>query len=517
MRFENYIERYRTNSARSFNFQSLAGGVYNFPDKLSFFKGFLHPDNGYRSFCKNYCTSMVFKPRKDLKMPLYYDFDFKMKEQTNIPTSAMVELSREIFKIMGKDPPKFLITRRCVCYYKTTKSEQYWASGFHLWVFGQYSTPKATELRLKCLEARVLDSFLERYNIYNSPSDAFDQSPAIRSNGLIIVGDRKPKVDCSPHFIAFYSIVGELDYGWELKNHSLFTKLLSKMYDFIWKEQKNVKTEPPKICKPAPHQDEEKQICPPKSASQFNLNAFLEATQGYTPSNAPYKQLCSYFASQGLDAIATCDMCNKYWGYTTRETETLINKAVDRNDFRVTRASVISILQVHGIDWDEDEIFGKPEELYYNDLQKFSMSRGNAWGLKEIKSGLQNTFSFVWGKKTEMFVYKEQFFHRSDDFKQTDICVTGLMPFSKSKSDMFVLVKPTLLYLLSILKKMKRPRVPKCPRGDSAQCVLDEYKELSAEYKKQFEVYRKSQALLKKKNVTVEEILQVVVRFRPGR
>ena len=134
-------------------------------------------------------------------MPIYFDFDFKMKEQTTIPTSAMVELSKEIFKIWGEDPPKFLLTRRCHCYYKTTKSEAYWASGFHLWVFGKHSTEKATELRLKCLAAGVLKSFLERYNIYNSPSDAFDQSPAIR-NGLIIVGDRKPHVDCSPHFIA---------------------------------------------------------------------------------------------------------------------------------------------------------------------------------------------------------------------------------------------------------------------------------------------------------------------------
>ena len=96
---------------------------------------------------------------------------------------------------MGEDPPKFLITRRCSCYKKETKSEPegFWKSGFHLWVFkkGGYSTQDVIDLRLKCLEARVLDSFLERYSIYNPPSDAFDASPGIRSNGLIIVGDRK--------------------------------------------------------------------------------------------------------------------------------------------------------------------------------------------------------------------------------------------------------------------------------------------------------------------------------------
>ena len=242
MRFADHIEQFRTNSTRSYNFQRLGGGVYWFPDKQSFLNGYMHPD-GYKKFSKDYCTGLVFRPRKDINMPLYYDFDFKMEAETSIPTSAMVELSREIFKILGEDPPKFLITRRCSCYYKETKKEPegFWKSGFHLWVFkkGGYSTQDVIDLRLKCLEAGVLDSFLERYSIYNPPSDAFDESPGIRSNGLIIVGDRKKGLD--PHYIAYYSQVGELDYEWESEKHGLFTKLLSKMYNFIWAPQKNNK------------------------------------------------------------------------------------------------------------------------------------------------------------------------------------------------------------------------------------------------------------------------------------
>ena len=130
MRFENFIERYRTNSSRSYNFQSLAGGVYYFPDSQRVFKHFCA---AYPKFHEHYATSLVFRPRKDITMPLYFDFDFKMKSSTRIPTSAMVELSRKIFTIGELDPPKFLITRRVSCYYKTTKSEAYWASGFHLW------------------------------------------------------------------------------------------------------------------------------------------------------------------------------------------------------------------------------------------------------------------------------------------------------------------------------------------------------------------------------------------------
>ena len=131
MRFERFIERYRTNSKKAFNFQTIIGGVYNFPCKHLFFKQFCA---GYPKFSLNYATSLVFKPRKDIQMPLYFDFDFKMKVETRIPTCAMVEVSKKIFTILGEDPPKFLLTRRVACYLKQTKSETYWKSGFHLWI-----------------------------------------------------------------------------------------------------------------------------------------------------------------------------------------------------------------------------------------------------------------------------------------------------------------------------------------------------------------------------------------------
>jgi len=176
MRFERFIERYRTNSKKGFNFQTIIGGVYNFPCKHLFFKQFCA---GYPKFNENYATSLVFKPRKDIKMPLYFDFDFKMKISTSIPTTAMVKVSKKIYTILGEEPQKWLITRRVSCYHKETKSETYWQSGFHLWIFGKYSTETATELRLKCLKAGVLDDFLKEWNIYNSASDAYDESPAI--------------------------------------------------------------------------------------------------------------------------------------------------------------------------------------------------------------------------------------------------------------------------------------------------------------------------------------------------
>lgn len=403
MRFERYIEKFRTSSKKAFNFQTIIGGVYNFPCKHMFFKQFCQ---AYPKFNESYATSLVFRPRKDIKMPMYLDFDFKMKVETRIPTTALLEVCRKIFKFLGEEPQKFLLTRRNGCYYKETKSESYWKSGFHLWVFGKYSTQTATDLRLKCLEAGVLDSFLKDYQIYNKPSDVYDGSPAIRSNGLLLVGDRKLGVKCSPHFICYYSMVGELEYGWQFADRPLFLKLLAKMYSFIWEPQQKIKIctkSQPKICsavKPiAPHQDEEKlnedqKIYPP--SSKFNIKAFLEATKGYVPQNEAYKQLCAYFASQGLDPRATCTMCNSYWCYTTRETETLMRKAVQKQDFRVTKASVISILQDHATQaWGECEIFGELEPRYYNEYLGF-MQEKSIHPLSEVVNFLKGVCQYAY-------------------------------------------------------------------------------------------------------------------------
>ena len=119
MRFEKFIERYRTKSSNAFNFQAILGGVYQIPCKHMFFKQFC---KGYPKFHTTYATSLVFRPRKDLKMNLYFDFDFKSDTNIRIPTTAMISLCQKIFTILGETPKKWLLTRRVSAYFKQTKN-----------------------------------------------------------------------------------------------------------------------------------------------------------------------------------------------------------------------------------------------------------------------------------------------------------------------------------------------------------------------------------------------------------
>ena len=134
-----------------------------------------------------------------------------------------------------------------------------------------------------------------------------------------------------------------------------FRGIFRRLYSFIWDA-------------PSESQDDEKipevqtQLLEAVENTKLNLKAFLEATKNHVPNNADYNQLCAYFASQSLNPKATCDVCNKAWGYSDRETETLIQKAVDANDFQVTKGSMIKFLQDNATQaWDEREIFGDVE------------------------------------------------------------------------------------------------------------------------------------------------------------
>jgi len=178
-----------------------------------------------------------------------------------------------------------------------------------------------------------------------------------------------------------------------------------------------------------------------------------------------------------------------------------------------------------GNGWDEDEIFGsehvsgmEEKDVFFNDLQKFSVALNKSWDIAEVKGALKSTFAYIWGKKAEMFVYKEQFL-KTANFKQTNICVTGLMPFSKTKSDKFVLVNPTKEGLLKMMRKRKRPRLPKCPKADSASIILEEFKDLTAEYRSALVVYNKCQTLLKLpvKDIQKKAIIEILGDVPPQR
>ena len=299
-KFQKVVHRHKS-TGKKFNFQNKRG-VYFFKTFRDFFPSFVA---GYPKFTEHTCTSLIFKPRKDLDMNCYCDFDFKGREPISLETNDLAKFAKKVSKIIGS--PKFLVTKRVSSYFKTTKNEQYHSYGFHLWFFGKFSLVQCKLVRDTILSQKLLDPLRKKYNFYNSDPNAVDKGPILRSNGLYITGDRKTAA--GPHFIC-YANGKELEYGWQAHagNQDVFCKLLEEMYLFIWepagKKQVIPHEKPETVSFSAPN---------PTFESRFNLPLFLEITKGHVANNTEWKQLVVFFASQGLDCRKTNDLLENAW------------------------------------------------------------------------------------------------------------------------------------------------------------------------------------------------------------
>ena len=283
-------------------------------------------------------------------MNIALDFDFKGREPTSLATTDLVKFSKKVAKIVGAS--NIVLTKRTSSYLKVTKKEQCHAFGFHLWIIGKFSLPQCQEVRDGILSEKLLNPLRRKYNFYNSDEDAVDKSPALRANGLYLVGDRKLGLVASPHFIC-YANGKELEYGWQATDRSLFCGLLEEMYGFIWEPKGTEQVlKPPSskvkhlVIKPSSPLIRVVPSAPPvETESRFNLPLFLEVTKGHVANNREWKQLCVFWCSEGLDARKTNDMCEQAWGpfrhtcNTPRRKNSTFNFMRKVNRFDVTKAS----------------------------------------------------------------------------------------------------------------------------------------------------------------------------------
>ena len=300
MEFIKIVKKQRSSRNKPFNFQSSQNGVFFFKHFSDFFSPFVAASPKFTPTC---CSSMIFTPRRDLHMNMYLDFDFKGREPVQLLTLDLAKFAKKVGKLVGSQD--IVLTKRCYSYIKTTKSEQYHAFGFHLWVLGKFSLKQCKMVRDTIISDHMLTPLRKKYNFYNLDENCVDKSPALRSNGLFIVGDRKPGLECGPHFIC-YAKGKVFEHGWETQNHELFCSLLEEMYSFIWEPkgeeqilEKTRKTPDPVVSLKTNYK------------STFNLPLFLETTKGRVPNNREWKQLCVFFRAQGLDCRTTNDLCEK--------------------------------------------------------------------------------------------------------------------------------------------------------------------------------------------------------------
>ena len=224
-KFKNFIDSHKC-GPKKYNFQTSHNGRYYFKNFESFFPQFV---SSYPKFNDKTCTSLIFRPRRDIDMNIYLDFDCKSREPVQFETKDLARFARKVSKLLGS--PEFVITKRVASYLKSTKTEKYHAFGFHLWFLGKFSRTQCKLVRDSILCQRLLDPLRRKYNFYNEDDDVVDNRPALRSNGLYLIGDRKKAAPA--HYIC-HAKGKEMPYGWQFSNQNLYCTLLEQLYSFIW-------------------------------------------------------------------------------------------------------------------------------------------------------------------------------------------------------------------------------------------------------------------------------------------
>jgi len=497
-KYFNILSALKTTGSGEYNFISLHNGKYKLT--RNWFK---------KVFLKSYCKfsdgghAIVFKSTPHKLGPIFIDIDLNLTEYTpshklNDCYSQLIEVILGIFSenFPQEEFVQVVATKRPGIY----KKKDHFRAGFHLIILGKYNLNTSQLLREKVLQCFDLKSHFEEFLgkiVCNTSEDIYDPALSERRNGTLLIGCNKPNMKVGPHYIFLYGQwrngwndgPKKLSYGWEFANIQMkktYESIMFQIYKFIWEKQlnKSAMCNPPKV-----------DSSPIQQKGTFNLKRFLDATKDTVPKNDEWKRLCVYFASQKLDPKTTCDLCNQYWGYSNRETEKFMNSITQ---FDVGVGSIVHYLRNHATEWDEVEIFGTvtPKELFFNELEKFYVVKGKKWELKEIHEALLNTFSYIWGDKNSLFVYKEKFRTRGGKYLQTNIVVNGIMPYSKDKLDRNVCVKATKAQLWDLLKKIKHPKTNNPQHGDA----------------KLSQLFYKAKTLLQKgfSKVTSKSILQVL-------
>ena len=455
-KFKNFINSHKC-GPKKFNFQTSHNGRFFFKNFQSFFPQFV---SSYPKFTAETCTSLIFRPRRDIDMNLYLDFDCKSREPVQFETKDLARFAKKVGKLLGA--PEFVITKRVASYLKTTKTEQYHAFGFHLWFIGKFSRNQCKTVRDTILTQRLLDTLRKKYNFYNDDDDVVDYRPALRSNGLYIIGDRKQAAP--PHYIC-HAKGKEKTFGWQFSDQKLYCALMEQLYSFIWEPRGTVHE-----LTPDPKQVT-KLVKPPESG--FNLTLFLEITKGHVATHVEWQQLCVFFRSQGLDCRVTNDLLEKAWEpfrhtcTTPRKKNATYNFMRKIYHFDVTKASVVRYLQNWAVrKYTDKELFGGAVKLLYNEYKHFTRDKTQIFKYSTLVDFLKRTVEYVFTIKKFTWCYQTSVKDRNDNVVVlTHRMMSKTPPFS-GNDDINIKTYPPVATLVQLLNK----KIPK--KVNSEETVL---------------------------------------------
>ena len=196
---------------------------------------------------------------------------------------------------------------------KEWKKEQVTRDGFHMWLPGiEVGRPQFQQFRHFLLkrEGMNFDEFYGGENLelgyWVDRKEIFDKALFDRNNGLMIMGQKKPRVGTA-HEIFYWTELKDVQNPYKATKITEEQRISAyrKCYSFLFKPTKlipPVTPAKPKATQPKP--PPVRKVAEPKRSTKkpetnFNLDAFLSAVRSVD--FASYKTAIAYFAQLGLD------------------------------------------------------------------------------------------------------------------------------------------------------------------------------------------------------------------------
>ena len=356
------------------------------------------------------------------------------------------------------------------------------AFGGHIHFHGNFTTNFCKALYQRLEQNEALRTLIEEDDDILNPllgtSGVLDKAPITRSNGLCLVNDYNPaKKKYPPHQL----IICECE---RTENVRITFPQMGVLYDWLFEQPgpndivHDYVFRPTKKQKVKHGKGERTKHDTPRilaGESTFNLPLFLKLTNSHVPSNAEWKQLCVYFASENLDPEKVGALTNEAWNpENPNETANFMRKVTY---FSCTIGSVINYLHLYGPEeWDIEKVFGKNRQRfkYYNEVSQFTLAEGGIWTLGVIHRFFQDVFIWVFGDASFRFIYKEQKICRSynEEFMQINTCVVTDSPFL-GIANLTINCNQSRQSLVKKLQKLKKPKPVELPEASTPRlCKL---------------------------------------------
>ncbi len=363
-------------AGEKYNLLSMSGGKFMVDRYGQFIDGFCKARRKWTDKSKD-CTYVWVPPKVDAQ-PLYIDIDLRYPEERAQP----FDLFKKFADACGLGDYTIVAKPRMY-----EKEPGLWAGGCHVY-FQRTFQKKA--LQGEWVRLLPLTELFEGQD----PEQCLDHDVFVRCKGLVLPGCFKTR---GARAAGRYNILGATRDGqWFpateaqfLEHPEVTVELLKPFFDLTEEVVTADLTAIPEI-----------------KSEYFNLNKFLEVTEGWVPNNEDWKQVMQFLAKMNLDERKTAEALNAAWQSSSNENIKFLRR-YKRRICTVGEGSIVRLLKVHATKkWVRDDIFAKTRYHLHDHIVEMVQSR-KVFTESEVNDWLSNCYAWVDGNGAQCYAYRE--------------------------------------------------------------------------------------------------------------